>query len=70
MALHGEYCRLTLECKEYALLHKDMRETLFSLRLASQVFDEYGINPIAQTVLSLSEQKANLLEVYANANGK
>jgi hypothetical protein len=67
--LHGEYSRLSIECKDYELLSKDMRETLFALRVASQVFDDYNINPIAQTCLNHAQQKSNLLDLYDTANG-
>lgn len=67
LEVHSEYCRLTLECADYAVLLKDMRNALFQLRVSAQVFDDYSVMPLADTVAQVTQQRANLEEMCAKA---
>lgn len=64
LSVHGEYTRLFIECRDYDLLLKDLRETLFGLRVASQVFDEYDVNPIAHSCANLSQVRVMTSHVH------
>lgn len=70
LSLQSELLLLTDSCRDTDLLLKDMRTTLFTLRVGAQAFDEGDIQPIAETVANITENREKLVKMCADANGE
>lgn len=70
LAMQSELLGLSDSCRDTDLLLKDMRSTLFTLRVGAQAFDEGDIQPIAETVANITQNREKLLKMCADANGK
>lgn len=69
LALKQEHDALAWECKETEALLKDMRSTLFQLRMAAQVFDEKNVSPIAEYTANLAQQGTKLQNLCNDSTG-
>ena len=69
LSLQSEYHQLTDSCRDTDLLLKDMRSTLFTLRVGAQAFDDGDIQPIAETVANITQNRDKLLQLCKEANG-
>ena len=70
LALQAELRELTDSCRDTELLVKDMRSTLFTLRVGAQAFDDGDILPVAETVANIAQNREKLLRMVSEANGK
>ena len=70
LALQAELRELTDSCRDTELLVKDMRSTLFTLRVGAQAFDDGDILPVAETVANITQNREKLLRMVSEANGK
>lgn len=68
-SISSEYLALVSECELMDKLLKDMRSALFTLRVGAQTFEEYGVQPIEETLASMSQQKSHLNELCKEASG-
>lgn len=69
LALKQEHDALAWECKETEALLKDMRSTLFQLRMAAQIFDEKNVSPIAEYTANLAQQGTKLQNLCNDSTG-
>ncbi len=69
LALQTEYRDLSDSCRDTDLLLKDMRTTLFTLRVGAQAFDEPQIHP-EEVLANITQNRENLQKMCSEANGK
>lgn len=69
LQLQAEYSELSGSCKDTDLLLKDMRATLFTLRVGAQAFDNGDIQPIAETLAGMTQNREKLLNLCSDAKG-
>ena len=67
LSLQSEQRELTDSCRDTDFLLKDMRSTLFSLRVGIQAFDDYNI---PETVAGITLQRERLLQMCKEAQGR
>lgn len=67
LALQAEHRELADNCRDTDLLLKDMRSALFTLRVGAQAFDD--IQPIAETVANITQNREKLQQMCIEANG-
>jgi hypothetical protein len=67
MTLRSQYMDLSASTKAATLFLTDMRSTLFHIRVGAQVLDEYNVQPLAETMATLTQQKIALEELCVNA---
>jgi len=70
LTLQSELLGLVDSCRDTDLLLKDMRSALFTLRVGAQAFDEGDIQPIAETVANITQNREKLLKMCDDANGE
>ena len=67
MTLRSQYMDLSASTKAATLFLQDMRSTLFHIRVGAQVLDDYNVQPLAETMATLTQQKIALEELCVNA---
>lgn len=67
LALRSQYTDLSASTKAANLFLIDMRSSLFQIRVGAQVLDEYNIQPLAETMATLTQQKMALQDLCAKA---
>lgn len=67
MTLRSQYMDLSASTKAATLFLQDMRTTLFHIRVGAQVLEEYNVQPLAETMATLTQQKIALEELCVNA---
>ena len=67
LPLQSDYRSLSDSCRDTEVLLKDMRGALFTLRVGAQAFDD--IQPIAETVASITHNRNKLVEMCEQAQG-
>ena len=67
MTLRSQYMDLSASTKAATLFLQDMRSTLFHIRVGAQVLEEYNVQPLAETMATLTQQKIALEELCVNA---
>ena len=67
LALQAEHRELADNCRDPDLLLKDMRRAWFTLRVGAQAFDD--IQPIAETVANITQNREKLQQMCIEANG-
>jgi hypothetical protein len=70
LTLQAENRVLADSCRDTDLLLKDMRAALFTLRVGAQAFDDGDIQPIAETVANITQNREKLLQLCSEANGE
>lgn len=65
-----EIIQLKSECGNGDLLLKDMRKTLFTIRVGAQMLDECNLQPINETVRTLDRYRQTITELSSQARGK
>jgi hypothetical protein len=70
LSLQAENRVLADSCRDTDLLLKDMRAALFTLRVGAQAFDDGDIQPIAETVGNITQNREKLLQLCVEANGE
>lgn len=68
-ALHADYIQYASECRDMDALLKDMRTSLFNLRVAIQSFDDYEIQPLSETTQILNQYQSQLQHYGQEAEG-
>jgi ribosomal protein L29 len=69
LALQVEYVQHASECRDMEALLRDMRTSLFNLRIAIQSFDDYEIQPIADTTQVLKQYQTKLQHYARDSQG-
>lgn len=69
LALRANHIKLTKECKEGDLLLKDMRKSLFTIRVGAQTLDECKVQPLIETVAILEQHQQTMTELTSKAKG-
>ena len=64
-----EIIQLKSECGNGDLLLKDMRKTLFTIRVGAQMLDECNLQPINETVRILDGHRRTITELSSQARG-
>ena len=67
MTLRSQYMDLSASTKAATLFLQDIRASLFQIRVGAQVLDEYNIQPLAETMATLTQQKVALEELCGKA---
>jgi hypothetical protein len=67
--LHSDYIHHAAECRDMDTLLKDMRTSLFNLRVAIQSFDDYEIQPISETTQIVNQYLSQLRHYGQEAEG-
>ena len=67
LSLRSQYVDLSASTKAASLFLADMRSSLFQIRVGAQVLDEYNIQPLAETMATLTQQKIALQELCVRA---
>ncbi len=68
-ALQADYIHYASECRDMDALLKDMRTSLFNLRVAIQSFDDYEIQPLSETTQILNQYQSQLHRCGQEAEG-
>lgn len=68
LSLHQQYADMTIQCQNYELLYAQMKQSLFQLIVGSQVMDEHNVQPLAETMAKLAQQKHELLTLCNKAH--
>ena len=58
------------ECNNMSQSLKDIRTTLFSLRVVAQAFEDSDVQPMAETVANLAADRDRLIELCSAASGE
>ena len=69
LTLRANHIKLTKECKEGDLLLKDMRKSLFTIRVGAQTLDECKVQPLIETVAILEQHQQTMTELTSKAKG-
>ncbi len=64
--LHSSY---TVEHQEAEALLYDMSKTLFNIQVGAQVFEQFNIQPLSESMENLSQTKKSLEDLMAKATG-
>ena len=67
VSLRTQYNDLSASTKIAALQYEDIRAALFQIRVGGQVLDEYNVQPLAETMATLKQQKVALQEFCVKA---
>ena len=65
--LRIQYNDLSVSTKTAALQFEDIRAALFQIRVGGQVLDEYNVQPLAETMATLKQQKVALQDLCVKA---
>ena len=70
LSLRANHVQLASECRDGDLLLKDMRKSLFTIRVGAQTLDECKVQPLIETVAILEQHQQTMVDLTARANGK
>ena len=69
LTLRANHIQLTNDCKDGDLLLKDMRKSLFTIRVGAQTLDEFKVQPLIETVAILEQHQQTMTELSSRAKG-
>ena len=64
-----ELIQLSSGCRDGDMLLKDMRRTLFTIRVGAQTLDEYNLQPISETIATLEQYQETMGALSSRAKG-
>ena len=65
-----ELIQLSSGCRDGDTLLKDMRRTLFTIRVGAQTLDEHNLQPISETIATLEQYQDTMGALSSRAKGK
>eukprot|EP01038_Epipyxis_sp_PR26KG_P016062 gene16062-21812_t len=68
LLLQSQCGKLKIECQHSDALLKDMRSSIFNIRVGTQSFAEYQVEPIEDSVNRINESKHKLFELCSVAS--
>jgi uncharacterized phage infection (PIP) family protein YhgE len=64
-----ELTQLSSGCRDGDALLKDMRRTLFTIRVGAQTLDEHNLQPISETIATLEQYQETMVALSSRAKG-
>lgn len=64
-----ELIQLSSGCRDGDSLLKDMRRTLFTIRVGAQTLDEHNLQPISETIATLEQYQETMGALSSRAKG-
>ena len=69
LAKRADHLQLAGECRDGDLLLKDMRKSLFTIRVGGQLFDDCKVQPLIETVAILEQHQGDMVKLSERAKG-
>ena len=64
-----ELIQLSSGCRDGDTLLKDMRRSLFTIRVGAQTLDEHNLQPISETIATLEQYQETMVALSSRAKG-
>ena len=64
-----ELTQLSSGCRDGDALLKDMRRTLFTIRVGAQTLDEHNLQPISESIATLEQYQETMVALSSRAKG-